>query len=186
MPDYEIITPLSVEECRRRLTGRERFGRLSDGFARPLGLSGQIGANFLSIELDRGGLSGHFETVEDGTRVRIRRKSSSPWWFDKLAFPPIFFAGFIALTWHPGESPTPPFICITATLGIMTIRSWRIWRRYTNTSLSPDEAVQIIANLVLATQWPATHQVERNLSRAIRRTGQLRTVHSACRISPRW
>jgi hypothetical protein len=43
------------------------------------------------------------------------------------------------------------FICITATLAIVTIQRWRSWRRHTNTSLSRDEAAQIIANLVLAT-----------------------------------
>jgi hypothetical protein len=149
-PDYEIITALSVEECRKRLTGRERLGRLYDGFARPLGLSGQVGSNFLLVELDTLNLSGSIEPDPDGTRIAISRSRPAPWWIDKLIIPPLAFAGFIAVTWRPGDSPAPPFACITVALGIVTLRSWRQWRRFDLRSLDADEAVQIIAKLVLA------------------------------------
>jgi hypothetical protein len=109
-----------------------------------------VGPNFLVVELDRLKLSGGMEPGPEGTTIALSRSRPTPWWIDKLIVPSMFLSGFVLVGWRPGDSPTPPVACLFLTLGIVTVREWRGWRRFDNSSLDADEAVRIIANLVLA------------------------------------
>ena len=148
-PDYVITTALPIEQCRLRLTGRERSGWLGNSFAKRLELNGRIFRDSIALRLRSHDISGNLDTVDAGTRIALHfsdKRSAAATLLEWTIILAVLTLPIVAYYWWQGDG-LPSFILLpVAVLAIQWGReALRRWPRFPRT---PDDVAHMLANLI--------------------------------------
>ena len=148
-PSYTITSPLPVEQCRVRLTGRETPGRLGDRFTAALRLRGQVFQDSLTLRLPSHAIFGELQPRESGTQIILRvsnRRTDAKPVLDFTVMLAVIAIPFVVYDWWQNQSLPAILILPAILLGLGWIRELSIkWPDYPN---APDEAAHMLAGLV--------------------------------------
>ncbi len=132
-------------------------------FARPLGLDGMVGSNFLTVELDRTRLAGTLERHDNATHLLLWQDRCRAWWVENVLAHIIFASVLAIILWAVFGFDLSAMVFLVAVFALSRLLAWRRYRQFDNTSLNAAEAARIIAHLVRATSLAASQsEYDRN------------------------